>query len=124
MKTLINGRQPAEAIEAEVLRKIQELNPAIDPAAYEKKEDIPGFMEIMKRPCGICIDKSDPKKYKAFREKVWRTGRLKKHAALDFRRHKDGRITVAALNATKNKAGQTVLQELWEEEIGWEIVIS
>lgn len=122
MKTLINGKEPQLAIEAEVLRQIKEANPAIDPAAYEKKEDIPGFLELMQRPCGICIDKSDPKLYIRIRSRMYKTGRLRKTAAIDFRRYKDGRTTVAAIAITKNKAGQQVLQELWEEAIGWDIV--
>lgn len=123
MKTFINGNPPALAIAAEVKRKIKELNPAIDPDSYEKAEDIPGFMEIMKRPCGIGLDKSDIKRYTAIRKKMWQLQRRRKSAVIDFRRYDDGRTTVAALANVKNKEGKLERQQLWEEEIGWEVFI-
>lgn len=123
MKTLINGNLPALAIAAEVKRQVKELNPAIDPDSYENPEDIPGFMEIMKRPCGVGLDKSDMKRYTAIRKKMYQLQRTRKTAVIDFRRYADGRTTVAALADVRNKEGKLERQQLWEEEIGWEIFI-
>ena len=123
MKTLINGQNAALAIAAEVKRQIKELNPAIDPDSYEKAEDIPGFMEIMKRPCGVGLDKSDTKRYTAIRKKMFQLQRNRKTAVIDFRRYEDGRTTVAALAKVRSKDGKLETQQLWEEEIGWEVFI-
>lgn len=123
MKTLINGKSPVEAIAEEAIRQIQELNPSINPADYEKPEDIPGFLDIMKKRCGINIDKTDTKRYMAIRQKMNRLEKRRKTAVLDFRRHEDGRTTLAALANIRNKLGKLELQELWEEEIGWDVFI-
>lgn len=123
MKTLINGKAPALAIAAEVKRQIKELNPAIDPDSYEKPEDIPGFLEIMKRPCGVGLDKTDMKRYMAIRRKMYLLQKRRKSAIIDFRRTPDGHTTVAALAQVRNKDGKLEYQQLWEEEIGWEVFI-
>lgn len=123
MKTLINGKAPALAIAAEVKRQIKELNPSIDPDSYENPDDIPGFKEIMQRPCGVGIDKTDEKRYRDVRRRMYLLQRQRKTAVIDFRRTKDGHMTVAALAKIRNKDGKLELQQLWEEEIGWEVFI-
>ena len=122
MKTLINGKTPALAIAAEVKRQIKELNPSIDPDSYENPDDIPGFKEIMQRPCGVSIDKTDEKHYRDVRRKMYLLQR-RKTAVIDFRRTEDGHMTVAALAQIRNKDGKLELRQLWEEEIGWEVFI-
>ena len=123
MKTLINGKDPALAIAEEAKRQIKAMNPSIRMEDYEKPEDIPGFLEIMKRPCGIGMDRTDPKRYREIRQKMNRTLKLRKSAIIDFRRYDDGRQSVAALANIRNKAGKLELQELWEEDIQWDVFI-
>lgn len=123
MKTLINGKNPALAIAEEVKRQIKEANPSIDIDAYEDPKDIPGFLEIMERRCGISMDRTDMNLFIRVRQRMNRTGKLHKSAILDFRRYDDGRQTVAALANVRNKYGKLELQELWEEAIPWDVFI-
>lgn len=123
MKILINHQPPTKAIAAEVIRQIVALNPSINPQDYKTLDDIPGFKEIMQRPRGIGIDKSDPKRHMTIMRKLFLLQRNHKRATVDFRRTEDGRTTVAALAQVRNKSGRLETKLIWEEEIGWEIFI-
>lgn len=114
MKTLINGRDIYEAIKEEILKQITEANPEIHPEEYKDLKEVPGFLEAMRQNRFVCFDRTDEKLYRNVRQKMNRTQRLHKGAAIDLRRDADGHQTVAAVYRG---------EDLWEEPIGWDVYI-
>lgn len=113
MNTTINGKDAESVIQQEVLKKIQEMNPNIRMEDYKTAEEVPGFLEFIKLPHYISLDRSDSKTYIEVRKKMARSERLHKGYTLDFRLDDDGHTSVAATFKGK---------PLWEVAISWDII--
>ena len=91
MKTTINGIPLWEAIAQEILRQIQEANPAIRLEEYKDRKDIPGFEEAIRLPRYLAFSMTSEKKNLEIRRKIWRAKRLDENAIIDLRTNADGK---------------------------------
>ena len=117
MKTTINGIPLWEAIAQEILRQIQEANPAIRLEEYKDRKDIPGFEEAIRLPRYLAFSTTSEKKNLEIRRKIWKTQRLDKDAIIDLRTDADGKPKTAACISSRTKS------LLWELECDWDVMM-
>lgn len=117
MKTTINGIPLWEAIAQEILRQIQEANPAIRLEEYKDRKDIPGFEEAIRLPRYLALSMTSEKKNLEIRRKIWKTQRLDKDAIIDLRTAADGKPKTAACISSRTKS------LLWELECDWDVMM-